>query len=122
MSACAPPAHSHDTYARTSTRLVAAALQPFSIPQPQCPAGSPQVLALPVCNGPAFALDCKLPKSPGLMFGLVWAHQELAPGGSLAHLRGPGVGADGDLRTGELAMRGLGMEADALTLKSVLPS
>ncbi len=75
-----------------------------------------EVLALPFASAHAFALDCSLSKSPGLMFGLVWAHQALLPGGALAALRGAG------LETGDLQLRGLGLEADALTLKSVLPS
>jgi hypothetical protein len=62
-----------------------------------------EVLALPFDNANAFALDAALPKSPGLMFGLVWARQALA--------------------TGEVAGRkGGALETQGLELRPVLPS
>jgi UDP-sugar diphosphatase len=64
-----------------------------------------EVLSLPFDRAPAFALDPALAKSPGLMFGLVWAHQAL--------------------RSGELPGRrggGAGLETAPLELRPVLPS
>jgi nudix-type nucleoside diphosphatase (YffH/AdpP family) len=61
-----------------------------------------EVLALPFDSALAFVLDASLPKSPGLMFGITWAHHAL--------------------RSGEVAGRAAGAETGPLELRSVLPS
>ncbi|GFH20975.1 uncharacterized protein HaLaN_18187, partial [Haematococcus lacustris] len=43
-----------------------------------------EVLALPLDSTPAFVLDGALPKSPGLMFGLLWGYHTVKQRGSLA--------------------------------------
>lgn len=61
-----------------------------------------EVLALPFDAAPAFAVDSAQPKSPGLMFGLFWAHA--------------------GLKSGQLKGRKGGIETGDLELRSVLPS
>lgn len=72
-----------------------------------------EVLALPFAAVPAFVLDITIPKSTGLMFGLLWAHNGL--------LSGELPGRAASLEGGELSLKATA-EGDALTLKSVLPS
>ncbi|WIA21691.1 hypothetical protein OEZ85_000859 [Tetradesmus obliquus] len=72
-----------------------------------------EVLALPFAAVPAFVLDITIPKSTGLMFGLLWAHTGL--------LSGELPGRAASLEGGELSSKATA-EGDALTLKSVLPS
>ncbi|KAJ9517013.1 hypothetical protein QJQ45_002526 [Haematococcus lacustris] len=43
-----------------------------------------EVLALPLDSTPAFVLDGALPKSPGLMFGLLWGYHTVKQRGGLA--------------------------------------
>lgn len=62
-----------------------------------------EVLALPFDAAPAFVLDSSQPKSPGLMFGLLWAH--------------------GALKAGELPGRAASaLETQPLELRPVLPA
>lgn len=68
-----------------------------------------EVLALPFDSAPAFVLDSTQPKSPGLMFGLTWAHAQLLSG-ALPGRRGGAKGGAG------------GLETEELTLRPVLPS
>ena len=63
-----------------------------------------EVLALPSAAAPAFVFDASLPKSPGLMFALTWAHGGLARGEL-----GRGAG-------------GASLETQPLELRSVLPA
>lgn len=60
-----------------------------------------EVLALPYDAVPSFILDESIPKSTGLMFGLLWAH--------------------GALASGELPGRA-GLETQPLLLRPVLPA
>lgn len=69
-----------------------------------------EVLALPFESAPAFVLDGSQPKSPGLMFGLTWAREQLLSG-ALPGRGGASAGKGGG-----------GLETEALELKPVLPS
>jgi hypothetical protein len=57
-----------------------------------------EVLALPLESTTAFVLDSSMAKSPGLMFGLLWAQQGLLSG----ELPGRAAGA---METGELTLK-----------------
>ncbi|GBF97651.1 uridine diphosphate glucose pyrophosphatase [Raphidocelis subcapitata] len=61
-----------------------------------------EVLALPFSSAPAFVLDSSQPKSPGLMFGLLWAR--------------------GALASGDVKGKKGGLETSPLELREVLPS
>jgi hypothetical protein len=71
------------------------------------------VLALPFASVPKFVMDVGIAKSTGLMFGLLWAHNALLSG----ELQGRAASMEG----GALSLKATA-EADALELKSVLPS
>ena len=58
-----------------------------------------EVLALPYQSVPEFVVDDSQPKSPGLMFGLLWAHQALGTG------KLKGRKAAGGMLTEELTLR-----------------
>jgi hypothetical protein len=72
-----------------------------------------EVLALPFASVPKFVMDVGIAKSTGLMFGLLWAHNGLLSG----ELQGRAPSMEG----GVLSLKATA-EADALELKSVLPS
>ncbi|KAF6263726.1 NUDIX hydrolase domain-like protein [Scenedesmus sp. NREL 46B-D3] len=72
-----------------------------------------EVLALPFSSVPRFVTDASIAKSTGLMFGLLWAHNAL--------LSGELTGRAASMEGGALSLKATA-EADALLLKSVLPS
>jgi len=72
-----------------------------------------EVLALPFKSAAAFVLDSAQPKSPGLMFGLLWAQQALESGA---------VEGRDLMKTGRLEVQGTFESGGPLELKSVLPS
>lgn len=68
---------------------------------------------MPFSSVPRFVTDASIAKSTGLMFGLLWAHNAL--------LSGELTGRAASMEGGALSLKATA-EADALLLKSVLPS